>query len=418
MSGTRAAGQRDLREGRPPRIVAYAYSSTPGGGSEHAVGWTWARLLAGLAEVWVITLPIDGDRADFERRLGLVPERARLHFVEVDAPRWLLRLPFFGHVGRFHRLKYFAWQFAALGVARRLHRQQPFDVAWHLTWANAWLGSTAALLGVPFVFGPVGGGVEPPWRLARFLGVRGVALELQRTTVRWFARRLNPLALISWRRAGLVLVQNPETMLWLPRRYRGKYVLFPNAVLEEVPAPRADRRAPGTTALYAGRLVPLKGLSLALEAIAKLPEWRLLILGDGPDEGRLRGMAASLEIAERVDFRGMQTRAETMRVMREEADVLVFPSFHDEGSLAVAEAVATGLPVVCLDRGGPPILGGIAVPIGSPRQTVRLLAAAIARSQQSGSGSHAPFDLETRRHDLAELLIAFGILPVGAPTPR
>ena len=93
-----------------------------------------------------------------------------MHFVEVAAPDWLLRIPVLRDPGRFHRLKYVAWQFAALRVARRLHRRRSFDVAWHVTWANAWLGSTAALLGVPFVFGPVGGGVEPPWRLARFLG--------------------------------------------------------------------------------------------------------------------------------------------------------------------------------------------------------------------------------------------------------
>src|SRR6185503_12733867 len=142
------------------------------------------------------------------------------------------------------------------------------------------------------------------------------------------------------------------------------------------------------TALYAGRLIPLKGVPLALEAIAILPSWRLVILGDGPEEGRLRREAQRLRIADRVEFRGMQTRDEVMRVMREEADVLVFPSFHDEGSLAVVEAVATGLPVVCLDRGGPPTLGGTAVPIRAPSETVRLFAAAIARSDRTLPGPH------------------------------
>ena len=415
MSGRWDPGKSGEAPGRLPRIVAYAYSAVPGGGSEHAVGWTWARILAGFAEVWVITLPIEGDRADFERRVELAPERARIHFVEIDEPGWLLRIPILRHVGRFHRFKYLVWQFAALRAARRLQRTYQFDLAWHLTWANAWMGSTAALVGVPFVFGPVGGGVEPPWRLVRFLGLRGVMSELLRTTVRWFARRLNPLAIVSWRRARLVLVQNPETMRWLPKRYRDRYVLFPNAVLEVVPASRPVREAAGTTALYAGRLVALKGLPLALEAMALLPDWRLVILGDGPDAGRLERLAIRLGIADRVEFRGMQTRDETMRVMREEADVMVFPSFHDEGSLAVVEAVSTGLPVVCLDRGGPPTLGGTPVPIAGPRRTVRLLAAAIARSRESAPGPHPPFDLETRRRDLVELLVGFGILPDEAP---
>ena len=161
--------------------------------------------------------------------------------------------------------------------------------------------------------------------------------------------------------------------------------------------------------------IPLKGLPLALEAIATLPAWRLVILGDGPEELRLRRLARRLGIADRVEFRGMQTRDEVMRVMREEADVLVFPSFHDEGSLAVVEAVATGLPVVCLDRGGPRILGGTAVPIGSPKRTIRSMAAEIVRSGSSVPGPHASFELETRRRDLAELLVAYGL--VGGEEP-
>lgn len=417
MAGTETPLDQDTPQTRIPRIVVYAYSAVPGGGSEHAVGWTWTRMLAGIGEVWVITLPMDGDRDDFERRVKGAPESDRIHFVEVAEPRWLLKVPVLGQPARFHRLKYVVWQIAAFRVARRLHRAIGFDVAWHVTWANAWLGSTAAFLGVPFVLGPVGGGVEPPWRLASFLGARGLLSELQRTSVRWLARRLNPMALISWRRARLILVQNPETMRWLPRRHRHKYVLFPNAILEVVPAARPARSPGGRTALYAGRLVPLKGLPLALEAIARLPSWRLVILGDGPEGDRLRNRADELGIAHRVEFRGMQTREEVMRVMREEADVLVFPSFHDEGSLAVVEAVASGLPVVCLDRGGPPTLGGIAVPSGWPRRTARLMAAAIARSGTAEPGPHLPFDLETRRDDLVDVLAAFDLLPDGARGP-
>jgi glycosyltransferase involved in cell wall biosynthesis len=42
--------------------------------------------------------------------------------------------------------------------------------------------------------------------------------------------------------------------------------------------------------------------------------------------------------------------------MREEADVLLFPSLHDEASWVVVEALSQGLPVLCLDHGGPPVV--------------------------------------------------------------
>ena len=63
--------------------------------------------------------------------------------------------------------------------------------------------------------------------------------------------------------------------------------------------------------------------------------------------------------------------------MREEADVFIFPSLHDQAPLVVAEAVAAGLPVVSLDRGGAPLLGSIVVPARSPGRTARDLATAV-----------------------------------------
>jgi glycosyltransferase involved in cell wall biosynthesis len=40
------------------------------------------------------------------------------------------------------------------------------------------------------------------------------------------------------------------------------------------------------------------------------------------------------------------------------SDVFLFPSLHDDSPLAISEAMACGLPVVCLERGGPPVLIG------------------------------------------------------------
>ena len=96
-------------------------------------------------------------------------------------------------------------------AARRLTRDQSFDLGWHLTFSNGWIGSTACLLNLPFVYGPVGGGVAPPWRLAGSLGVRGTLYEVARAGTRASGRYLNPLARASWRRATLILVQNAET---------------------------------------------------------------------------------------------------------------------------------------------------------------------------------------------------------------
>lgn len=407
----------------PPRIVAFAYACEPGQGSEAGAGWTYARMLAGLGETWVLTraVPPDAGTAEwpthladgegYEAWLAGVPERNRLRFVHVQIPWWdrfWWKRPWRPRITRFQRVEYLIWLWLALRTARRLMRGRRFDAAWHLTWANAWMGSTLPLTGLPFVFGPVGGGVGPPWRLVASLGGRVFVSEIGRELVRAGFRHLNPLCRLASRNADLVLAQNPETRDWLPASRRSRIVVFPNAVLSDV-ARRAPRPArPPYTALFAGRLVAWKGASLAIRTIALLPDWRLLVVGDGPEEARLRRLVRDTGLQDRVEFLGRIPREGVLEIMRERADLLLFPSLHDDAPLVVAEAVATGLPVVCLDRGGPPVLGGVGVKPGSPERTVRDLARAVRSAPIGGSGPPAP-TLESRRADLADLVRRFEV---------
>ena len=85
--------------------------------------------------------------------------------------------------------------------------------------------------------------------------------------------------------------------------------------------------------------------------------WRLDLYGDGPERGRLECLAARWGIADRVRFLGHRPRAEVGLALSR-ADVLLFPSTHDAAGWSVAEAIAAGCPVLCLDRGGPATLVG------------------------------------------------------------
>jgi glycosyltransferase involved in cell wall biosynthesis len=297
------------------------------------------------------------------------------------------------------------WQITALRRARALHEEQPFDLAWHLTFANAWIGSTAALLGARFVYGPIGGGVKTPWRLVPALGLRGSLQELLRITVRGAARYGNPLARLSWRRADLILVQNPETGEWLPRPYRTKVEVFPNAVLEALDGKRTPRDSHGKTVLFAARLSPWKGAGLAVRVIARLPGWRLVVVGSGPDEARLRRIASRQVVADRIQFLGHVPRARLLELMQIEADVLMFPSMHEDAGWVVAEAGASGLPAIALDRGGPPLLGAAVAKPGTLDETVERLASCVKAVTAEEHRPISDFDLDARTGQLEEVVL-------------
>jgi glycosyltransferase involved in cell wall biosynthesis len=396
------------------RIVAFAYACEPGEGSEPGAGWIWARMLARLGETWVITRANNQILIDAE--LPHIPEADRLHFVYTDLPPALR----FWKRGRGAILPYYVlWQFSALREARRLQRDIHFDLVWHLTLANGWLGSTGALVGPPFVYGPVGGGATVPWSMVPVLGPRGIAEEGLRLLVRAVGRYLSPLSRLAWNRARLILVQNRDTRSWMPRRHRAKIEVFPHVVLS---GDQIDRRSskpslrPLTTALFAGRLLGWKGVTLAIRAISLLDGWTLLICGSGPDELRLKRLSQRLGVQERVRFLGRVPRERLLRLMEAEAGVLLFPSLRDEAGWVVVEALSRGMPVICLESGGPPELGGAPVPIRRPSRAVELLARSLVRASRAPVQSSRDFSPESVYVRLETLLAKSGITaPIGDP---
>jgi glycosyltransferase involved in cell wall biosynthesis/predicted metal-dependent phosphoesterase TrpH len=116
---------------------------------------------------------------------------------------------------------------------------------------------------------------------------------------------------------------------------------------------RGDRAAlPGEVkVLYAGRLTREKGAELLVESFTRArerdPRLHLLLAGGGPEEPFLRE-----RLGEHATFLGWLSRDELARVYAS-ADVFLFPSRTDTYGQVVAEAQASGLPVVAVAEGGP-----------------------------------------------------------------
>lgn len=102
-----------------------------------------------------------------------------------------------------------------------------------------------------------------------------------------------------------------------------------------------------------GRLNAQKNLSCLLEALASLTyeNWRLEIVGDGPEREMLSTKAKNLGIAEKITFSGWLDREELLSHLAA-ADVFVFPSIQEGMPNAVLEAMAAGLPVLACEIEG------------------------------------------------------------------
>ena len=367
-------------EQRPLRILLSAYACEPDRGSEPGVGWRWAIELARAGhQVWVITRA--NNRAAIERALEAKPV-SNLSFIYHDLPaRWRG----WKRGGRGVRLYYVLWQWGAYRAARRLRRRVCFDVVHHLTFGVFRHPSFMAFLGVPFVFGPVGGGETAPRSLRRTFPLRGYLADLARDVANW-AVRLDPLMAAVYRRSAATLCKTDETLRCIPARYRSRCLVQIEVGTEEGGPAEPERREGGPLRiLYTGRLLYWKGVHLGLMAFAKLRETdavaTLTVIGSGPDEAWLRALAGRLGIGAAVNWIPWMERAGVMQAYLHH-DAFLFPSLHDSSGNAVLEALASGLPVVCLDAGGPALLVdascGFRVHPGTPEQAVNGLAEALA----------------------------------------
>jgi glycosyltransferase involved in cell wall biosynthesis len=361
------------------KVLLSVLACEPGKGSELEVGFQTMLAAASKHDVWVLTNT--GTITATKRAVETGPFADRIR---------LIGIPFGVSTEEFARLTvpgfhvhYERWQRQAARVAVELDRDVDFDLVHHATLASYWTRAGVASVKKPFVLGPVGGGVDPPLRLFPELGLGGMLEDASRVLARHVLGRVRPAA-SAQRRAAVTFVQNEATARRLMGR--GRLIVLSNALTADIPEiPSQTRRK--SDLVFAGRLIPWKAPILALRTLRYVqnPACILHFCGEGPEQARLERAAARWGLTNRVRFEGWLPRHELLSLVAT-AGALIHPALHEEAGLCVAEALALGTPVVCLDRGGPAELlrewrggKGAAVPPRGPVSTARAMADAIDR---------------------------------------
>jgi len=333
------------------KLLISAFSCAPKSGSEQAVGWNWATEAHRLGhQVYVLVCPAHRDT--IAAAVGADAALKEIRWVFPELPYWPVEQ---GKEPKRSRTYNVLWQRAALRVARQLHRKVGFDAVHHLTWAGIRAPTFLGSLGPPLIIGPVGGGETSPTSLRDGFPFSRKILEAVRDLSNSMIN-IDPLVSSGLRRAAVIFATTSDTRNLFNRATRDKTIIYTQLGIHEAQLrkPRAPRQTPPRM-LFAGRLYYWKGVHIAVQAFAQvvrsLPTARLTIVGDGPEEARLRAEVLAYNVTNSVDFVSRLPQSKLFELF-ENHDLLLFPSLHDSGGFVVLEALSHGMPVVCLDLGG------------------------------------------------------------------
>jgi len=371
------------------KVLLSAYACQPDQGSEPGIGWNWVVQASQEHDVWVLTREENRKRIEAKLQDSPIPG---VNFVYHELPVWLRVLSIIGQrLGLGLYIHMFLWQVTAVAPAKKLQSEIAFDVAHHVTYGSVRNGSFLKELDIPFIWGAVGGMEEAPRGLLHGLPRRYRLLEAIR------ASSNNILVLMpgvrkTARTASRVLATTQETADKLSQRLGIDIDVVPNIGITPPSSPPERYSPPGgrVQLLYVGRLVYWKGIDLAIESIAGIESEHsglsLNIIGAGPDKTRLANLVNDLGLGDSVHFLGALP-PEEVRKHLEDSDIFVFPSLHDSGGFAVLEAMAAGLPVICMDLGGPGLAVtdscGIKIRAADRRSAVTQITGAIKHLSQN-----------------------------------
>jgi glycosyltransferase involved in cell wall biosynthesis len=341
------------------RILLYAPDANPEGVTGALIGYSQAQALARLHDV---TLAIRSSCEDDVRRA-----QGAVHSVEVIRVAWLERVYAWmihwvfrdNYYDQLLQALFYPFSIITEWKAWRQLRGRlkggEFDIVLRLLPASTTAPSPFAFFLrdglVPFVIGPVNGGLPWPQGFRQAKAHNGWICSLRKLYP------FLPFARSTYRRAGAIIAGSSHTYAELVAHREKLFFLPENGIDCSLCPGTLRKREPAAKLelMFVGGLIRWKACDLALQGAAPLLREHLAlftVVGDGPERNRLEQLVKSLGIGEAVSFVGRLSHSEVMRRL-ESADVMVFPSVHDFGGGVVFEALSLGVVPVVADFGGP-----------------------------------------------------------------
>lgn len=337
------------------RVLIVAFACHPDWNMETRIGWNRAVAASKDYDTTVVHSS-EFSSAELARKAALMGIPASsLKFVAIKT--WMMWMPI--PCDAVYWAGYRDWHNAALKQAASIHRQQPFSLVHLVSYCGYREPGEWWKLGIPFIWGPVGGTQNFPDRFLNSIAWGSAVREAIRNRMNnWQLQRSRRVRMAA-QKANAVFAASSEAQRDMLRA-TGVHCsrLLETAVSPVTPSPsrQLDTTRPFRI-LWSGRLREWKALPLLLEALGQFGQlspqvpFELRIMGVGSSEKRWRKLAERFKIAERVQWIGWPSYFEGLQQYNW-ADAFAFTSLRDTSGTGLLESLAAGTPIIGLDHQG------------------------------------------------------------------
>lgn len=336
------------------KVLLCCHACAPNSGSEPGMGWNFASNIARFHDVHVIVeerkyKPI---LLQFSHEHPEAVKHITFHFIPRIRNKTLRKIWPPSYYWFYRK-----WQKKAYKLAITLHEKEHFDIVHQITIAGFREPGYLWRLPIPFIWGPIGGFTQTPWRLIPGCGFHGMLYFTFRNILNHIQKRFGYAGRQVAPIAHTILVSDQQGAHDVKKYWkRDSQILLEvstnSSCFSEKVSPRSENEK--FQICWTGHLIPLKALELLLYAIAKCETTNvtLEVIGDGSMAEKWKKLSHSLNIEDRVNFRGRIERTEVLKVMKR-SHVFCHTSIKEGGTgTVILEALQSGLPTIILDHGG------------------------------------------------------------------
>ena len=343
------------------KILVLAYAVSPTRGSEYSVAWNYITYMSQnnlLTVLYGTSGNHMGDCIEIEKYIREHP-LPNVRFIPVYPNRWANRLNWFNKHGILVYTFYYAynvWHKQAYTISRQLLQKEHFDLIHYVGMIGYREPGYLWKLGLPYVWGPIGGANNVPWQLMKRMPLMAKMKQTFRNITNTIQLHTKLRLKQALKATNILLTATSENQQKFLEVHHKKSICLPeNCITGKITLDYRKFQSPSFYHLIViGTLDARKSVSTFLEALTLVTHRNLLhvdIVGDGPLKSKLQQYAVQQDLNSIITWYGQLPRTEAVKIFNS-AHLHVITSVSEGNPTTIWEAMSYGVPTISFDHCG------------------------------------------------------------------